>query len=251
VEESVKGLAILLLFLVFRHEFDGILDGIVYGALVGFGFAMTENGLYFLGAIAEGGTGVWVTVVFFRTLVFGLNHGLFSAIVGTGFGYAATATNACARWAAPPVALILAIVVHSVHNVSMAFAGSMGWPVLISLVNNWGGVAVLLVVVLLSWNRERAWIIRELETEVQAGLLTPVEYLTVASYGRRVGAQLGALSRHGLEEARRVRKFHQRAADLAFAKRKLRVSPDDLALERTVDRLRGDLAAFAKDVSPS
>ncbi|MGB9299285.1 MAG: PrsW family glutamic-type intramembrane protease, partial [Anaerolineae bacterium] len=34
VEESVKALAILAVFLIFRREFDGVLDGIVYGALV-------------------------------------------------------------------------------------------------------------------------------------------------------------------------------------------------------------------------
>src|SRR4030042_5572717 len=35
VEEVLKGVAIVLVFLLFRHEFDGILDGIVYGALGG------------------------------------------------------------------------------------------------------------------------------------------------------------------------------------------------------------------------
>jgi RsiW-degrading membrane proteinase PrsW (M82 family) len=251
VEESVKGVAILLLFLLFRHEFDGILDGIVYGALVGFGFAMTENGLYLLGAMAEGGAGVWLTVVFVRTLVFGLNHGLFSAIVGMGLGYAATTSNAFARWGTPPLALILAIVVHSVHNLSTALAADMGWPILISLVNNWGGVAVLLVMVLLSWDRERSWIVRELEPEVRAGLLSPLEHSTVASYGRRVGAQWGALSRQGLGEARSVRKFHQLATDLAFAKRRLRVSPDDVALERAVDHFRSELAHLKEGMSES
>jgi len=251
VEESVKGVAILLLFLLFRHEFDGILDGIVYGALIGFGFAMTENGLYLLGAMAEGGAGVWLTVVVVRTLVFGLNHGLFSAIVGMGLGYAATTGNAFARWGAPPLALLLAIVVHSVHNLSTALAADMGWPILISLVNNWGGVAVLLLVVLLSWDRERSWMVRELDPEVEAGLLSPLEYSTVTSYGRRVGAQWGALSRQGLGEARRVRKFHQLATDLAFAKRRLRASPDDMALERAVDHFRIELAYVKEGMSES
>src|SRR6266542_4864506 len=47
VEESAKGSALLLLFVLVRHEFDNTLDGIVYGSLVGIGFAMTENILYF------------------------------------------------------------------------------------------------------------------------------------------------------------------------------------------------------------
>ena len=47
VEETAKGFALLLLYWVLRHEFDNVLDGIVYGSLVGIGFAMTENILYF------------------------------------------------------------------------------------------------------------------------------------------------------------------------------------------------------------
>ena len=47
VEEAAKGIAVLLLYFILRHEFDNVLDGIVYGSLVGIGFAMTENILYF------------------------------------------------------------------------------------------------------------------------------------------------------------------------------------------------------------
>src|SRR5512144_597912 len=45
VEEPIKALALVGLFLFMRREFDGPLDGIVYGSLVGFGFSMTENAL--------------------------------------------------------------------------------------------------------------------------------------------------------------------------------------------------------------
>src|SRR5207247_9132456 len=37
LEELAKGLAVLLLFLVMRNEFDDVVDGIVYGAAVGLG----------------------------------------------------------------------------------------------------------------------------------------------------------------------------------------------------------------------
>ncbi len=68
VEEVVKGFAVFVVFLVFRREFDGLLDGIVYGALVGFGFGMTENAFYFVGGFLEGGAADWLLVVF-------LSHG--------------------------------------------------------------------------------------------------------------------------------------------------------------------------------
>src|SRR5713226_7097643 len=43
VEESSKALILFILFFWKKDEFDGVVDGIVYAALVGLGFAMTEN----------------------------------------------------------------------------------------------------------------------------------------------------------------------------------------------------------------
>jgi RsiW-degrading membrane proteinase PrsW (M82 family) len=241
VEELAKGVAILLVFLIFRAEFDGLLDGIVYGALVGFGFAMTENGLYFLGALLEGDAATWLMVVFVRTLVFGLNHGLFSAIVGMGFGYAAVAGSVWQRLLAPVVALGGAIVVHAVHNLSTSMASELCWPFLISVVNDWGGVIVIFMIILLSWDRERRWMTEELWDEVSLGTLAEAEYDTTVSYTRRVATQWGALSRYGLREARRVGRLHQLATELAFAKHRSRGSVDDTSTEETISRLRGEI----------
>ena len=43
-EETIKGLGLILLFIILRDEFDNVTDGIVYGALIGAGFAMVEIG---------------------------------------------------------------------------------------------------------------------------------------------------------------------------------------------------------------
>jgi RsiW-degrading membrane proteinase PrsW (M82 family) len=248
VEELVKGVAIVFLFLLFRQEFDGVLDGIVYGALVGFGFAMTENGLYFLGTLLEEGAATWLGVVFVRTVVFGLNHGLFGGIAGAGIGLAATTTSAWQRWLAPPLALGAAITVHGVHNLSANLAGDVCWPLVVGLINDWGGVIVLFLVVLLSWDRERGWIVGELRAEVKEGTLLRDEYLTVASYTRRVAAQWRALRVYGLGEARRVRKFQQVATELAFAKRRARRSDADRSAERAVLTLRNDLVVLRQQL---
>ena len=39
----VKGLAVLIIFLLFRREFNSLLDGVIYGALVGFGFFLDST----------------------------------------------------------------------------------------------------------------------------------------------------------------------------------------------------------------
>ncbi len=249
VEELAKGMAILVIFLVFRAEFDGLLDGIVYGALVGFGFAMTENALYFLGALLDGSVGTWLVLVFMRTLVFGLNHGLFSAIVGMGFGYAAMATSSWRRWLAPPLALGGAMVVHAVHNVTTGVAPELCWPLLISLANDWGGVAVILLIVFLSWDRERGWIRQELLAEIPLGTLSREEYETVASYGRRMGTQSRALVQYGPREARRVRKYHQLATELAFAKHRSGRSSRRASTEKVVSALRERIRALGAQLA--
>ena len=41
VEESAKALILLIFFFAKKDEFDGVIDGIVYAAMVGLGFAMT------------------------------------------------------------------------------------------------------------------------------------------------------------------------------------------------------------------
>ncbi len=46
VEEILKGLAVLGVFLVFRREFDSVLDGIIYAGVAALGFAATENVYY-------------------------------------------------------------------------------------------------------------------------------------------------------------------------------------------------------------
>ena len=55
VEETAKGIGVLLIFAFSRSHFDGPVDGLVYAATAAAGFAFTENILYFGAALAEGG----------------------------------------------------------------------------------------------------------------------------------------------------------------------------------------------------
>lgn len=238
IEEVVKGFAVFLIFLIFKKEFDGPLDGIVYGALVGFGFGMTENIFYFLGSFVEGGAARWALVVFLRTMIFGLNHGLFTSITGLGFGYASVADEAWKRWLAPLLALGGAITVHAVHNTFTGLAAELCWPILISLLSDWGGVIIILLIIFLAWDQERRWIVQELRSEIDAGILSTADYEAVASYSRRAATQWRTLSRHGLRQARRVRKFHQLTTELAFKKHRLRALGDGGREEAEIARLR-------------
>src|SRR6266545_2673391 len=111
VEEPVKALALAALFLFARAEFDDPLDGIVYGALVGFGFSMTENLLYFLRYDAELGGLFWL-----RSVLFGLNHAFFTSIVGLALGAVRYRRARMLILGAFLAGLALAILFHALHN---------------------------------------------------------------------------------------------------------------------------------------
>ncbi len=61
VEEFLKGLAVGIVFVLFRKEFDSTLDGIIYAAMAALGFAATENSFYIYSrGYQEGGWGASV-----------------------------------------------------------------------------------------------------------------------------------------------------------------------------------------------
>ena len=56
VEEGFKAMGVILLVAIARPELDDLLDGFVWGAMVGIGFLLVEDVLYFVRAFAETGT---------------------------------------------------------------------------------------------------------------------------------------------------------------------------------------------------
>lgn len=119
VEELTKGLGVFIIFAVARRAFDGPVDGIVYGALVGAGFAFTENIQYFAIAFLEGGA-VDTTVTFFmRGILSPFAHVMFTAITGFALGLAARRGVSTGRAIGPWVlGMIGAITLHAIWNAS-------------------------------------------------------------------------------------------------------------------------------------
>jgi len=140
-EELFKGLAVAAFFFWRRREFDGWVDGIVYGSAVGFGFAYIENIIYLSSTqtIEE-----WTRLFFLRTIVFGFLHGFYTSLIGIGFGLARHAPTMQGA-----LAIILgwtaAIVTHAIHNTSVVLAESTeGGSLMITLIN-YGLLIVLMI----------------------------------------------------------------------------------------------------------
>lgn len=245
VEELFKAVPLVLIFALHPREFDGLMDGLLYGALVGLGFAMTENVFYYLGAFADGGFGDWALVVFLRAVVFGLNHALFSSMFGLGLGLARYAGRPAVRLLAPLGGLTLAIVLHAIHNFFVSTGTSL---FLVSIGSDWFGVLLWLALVYLAGRQEAEWIEMELADEVRDGLLTPQQALAAARYRSRIAARVAALQEHGFGYAHRLGRLYALAAELAFRKRQLRIDGNRYDNVVIVRRLRDEIRALRRDL---
>src|SRR5215208_1802618 len=109
VEETAKALVLFVLFFWRRDEFDGVTDGVVYAAMVGLGFAMTENVKYYGVAVAEhNALGVFIVRGVFSPFA----HPLFTGMTGVGLGLAAQSDRKSVKFAAPAVGFAAAVVLH-------------------------------------------------------------------------------------------------------------------------------------------
>lgn len=117
VEETTKGLALVLLFWLLRAEFDNVRDGFIYGALVGIGFNFFEAPFYVAKVFAETGVAPWGAQLAMRHSLLGLGgHALYTGLFGMGLGLARQTTRPWLRYVAPVVGWLLGFSGHLVNN---------------------------------------------------------------------------------------------------------------------------------------
>lgn len=226
-EEVLKGAGLLLLLLALRDEFDNVTDGIVYGLLIGAGFAMVENFIYFaLSPSAE------LRFLLFGRIALGwLSHSTFTALVGAGFGYARETAERRRRWRAPLIGLLAAIALHTFFDF-VAFAAhfvvtqaivqpqqvrvlALG-TLLLSYGPLFAAQAVVLRIAFASLEREAAIVRAYLAPEVLAGVAMPDEYLLVQHAHLRSQAEWRFLLEYGFRTYLTARALHQTLTGLAF-----------------------------------
>ncbi len=117
VEETTKGLGLLLLFWLLRAEFDNVRDGFIYGALVGIGFNFIEAPFYVAKVFADTGVAPWGGQLAMRHSLLGLGgHALYTGLFGMGLGLARQTTRQWLRYAAPIGGWLLGFSAHLVNN---------------------------------------------------------------------------------------------------------------------------------------
>lgn len=215
VEESAKALILLIFFFWKKDEFDGVIDGIVYAAMAGLGFAMTENIQYYGRAVMEGGGGGLTLVFILRGALAPFSHPMFTSLTGIGLGLARQSRSSAIKWIAPPFGLMAAISMHSIWNGSGVLFGG-GAFILTYILIMIPAFFIMLVVIMLALRRE-GQIVREfLVPDYQGGLLTQEEYNRLCSIFGRMGLSFDALTRGGFGRWQAARQLNQTASELAF-----------------------------------
>lgn len=117
VEETTKGLGIVLLFWLMRAEFDNVRDGFIYGALVGVGFNWFESALYVQQNFVQFGSAPYGFQLGARYAWLGLaGHALYSGIFGASLGLARATSKRWLRYVSPLAGYVLAIAGHAWQN---------------------------------------------------------------------------------------------------------------------------------------
>jgi RsiW-degrading membrane proteinase PrsW (M82 family) len=237
IEESLKGLAVLVVFLMFRDEFDSVLDGVVYAAVAAMGFAAIENVLYIYrnGYVEGGWEGFWVLVVI-RVILVGWMHPFFTAFTGIGLAIARMTRNVLVKIIAVPTGYAIAVVAHAFHN---TFSGLIGGVegLLAGTFVDYLGYFVMLVFIIWMITYERNILKNNLREELTSGLISPRQYDSATSFFQ-TNAHLSALTSGTFRSTAR---FYQVLGELAHKKEQLVRMGDENGNTKIIEKLRAEL----------
>jgi RsiW-degrading membrane proteinase PrsW (M82 family) len=241
VEECSKGLALILIFFVAYLarrrsgviEFAGVMDGIVYGSAVGFGFALAEDVLYGMQFGAE--------TFLVRRIFGGFAHAAFTSLTGIGIGLIPFVHHKALKPIPPLLGLLGAILLHAAFNFTATLFGPLAYVVLFLVV-------LLYLLVIFVWLAfERHTIRGELRDEV-GRTITPEEYTILPTFFRRTGYYLKLIFSGNPLTWTQARRLHSAAVDLALAKRLARRSTP--VREERVRALRQKISNLRAGAAP-
>jgi RsiW-degrading membrane proteinase PrsW (M82 family) len=240
-EELTKGMAILGMVIFLKREFDGVVDGIIYGTFVAIGFAATENIIYYARFHRE-----LSDIFFLRGVLTPWLHPLFTAMTGIGFGIAREHHSTWAKVVFPIGGYFLGVFLHAWWNGLPQIFGQ-GAFFLNLIVGILMALSFLVIVCILVYRKGKT--IKEfLRDEVLIGTINQEEFDLITSYGGRLKARFSWRGKAGAD-------FVKAGARLALSKwhtaramkgSKATISIDFIVpLRQELGRLRGMMHANA------
>lgn len=227
-EETIKGLGLLLLFFILRDEFDNVTDGIIYGALIGAGFAMVENFNYF----ALNSKNFLVFLIVGRIVLGWLGHSTFTACFGAALGYV---RHTRVRWKQimiPLAGFLIAVGLHSFFDfvdfqASAAIRASSEnaavvnfalFAIIANYIPPFLAQIGLLYILMRSLAHEAAVTREFLAPEVSNGVVQVREYALLQNSFQRTREERRVLRKYGVKQWLRVKALYQTEIGLAFRK---------------------------------
>jgi protease PrsW len=260
VEETLKGLGIVLLFWLARGEFDNVRDGFIYGALVGAGFNWFESALYVQQNFVQFGTAPYGFQLGMRYAWLGLaGHAMFSGIFGASLGLARMGPRRWLHYLAPVAGYLLAVLGHAWNNalpllLALVAAESgeappteVQAPPALGLFEAMTSASISNLFIFLPFALLLAWIIRRSGRWERAVIR---EELAHEVGGSVTAAEFAAVERDAAFRTRRVDARDRAASaalvnaqnELAFRKRRLRDRGFDPEQDPVVARRRDEIA---------
>ena len=247
VEETLKYLGVVMIFLIARTEIDDLFDGFVYGAVVGLGFAAVENVQYFIQAIAGAGGGDQIGPVIqmftIRALLIGVYmHVLWTAISGLGFAYYVTQRDQPhqKRLMVAVGLFLLAILAHFLWNSPLLgeLLNGIGGIVVFGLIKGLPFLVFLILLVALAQRRERRWFQAFTAHDIGTDVLTQAELAELGGLRSRWSARRRIAQRKGPQGAKLAGQLQRDQINLAMISSRS-ASDDDPAVVAQRERIRG------------
>lgn len=236
-------------------EISGLMDGVVYGAAAGLGFA---TGAAFINELSA--TGIVMPMgqagllnLFWTTALVGLANGVFGAIIGAGFGASAYAKSEGKRLVYPIIGLVIAFAADVGYR-KLAHGNALGGPS--GRMQMWIAlllpvVLVLLLAVYALW-REKVTIGRQLKDENDRGTVTSEELTTLQSVTARQKMYLSALGSMNWTRWAALRQLHNRQVMLALVKQREADESDSTRramIHREVESIRQSIAQVRQTIT--
>lgn len=206
-------------------DINGLMDGVVYGAAGGLGYA---TGAVFMRDLLLGPVGnvtglepAPLSGYGLGTLALvGLSDGIFGALLGIGFAAAVHARSVVRRLVFPSLSYAAAVSAHVSYDY-LAHGDALGAE---GVLRKWVALllpAMLVVgVVVLALSRENKAIREQLASEEATGVVTPAELSVLQSFLAREALYFRTLLRGELHVWSTLRSLHNRQVQLALAKRR-------------------------------
>ncbi|MCI0663063.1 MAG: PrsW family intramembrane metalloprotease, partial [Acidobacteria bacterium] len=201
IEEACKGIGVLLIALLFRKDFDSVVDGIVYAGVVALGFATMENIGYYGVSLDRGGVSSLIGTLIIRGLLAPFSHVLFTCMTGIGCGIARETHNLVLKLSAPTIGILVAMLLHALWNALASFEAGVFFTgyLLLQMPLFIGFVFVIAYLV----QREGRILKQTLAVEVERGLITQQQLEITISVFRRTGWIASTFGNPPLFNARR------------------------------------------------